>query len=156
MWNHRRHLKVSVPIGGDGARSYSITLTNASHRTLSNIHVRAADALIIQDDHSVTVEKIVVPKDYPDVPLVFFAVPTSDTKLYIGILLASLMSAGASDALVGDLQERYKRAQRVAGKYPAIRWYYRQLCLSLWPLFCAWVKDVSGWERAVEFWRRTL
>lgn len=79
------------------------------------------------------------------------------------------------DALVGDLEERYKKIHKKFGRHRANFWFWVQALRSLWPVLWAWTKRVSlkpvvavigwavakglighdGWLAAlVELWKR--
>jgi len=47
------------------------------------------------------------------------------------------------DALVGDLEERYKLIRKKFGRRHANFWYWTQTALSLRPIIWAWAKKVS-------------
>ena len=53
-----------------------------------------------------------------------------------------LMTAQNCDALVGDLEERYKLIRKKFGRRRANFWYWTQTVMSLWPIAWAWAKKV--------------
>jgi hypothetical protein len=58
------------------------------------------------------------------------------------------------DALVGDLEERYRLIAKKFGRRRANFWYWVQTFISLRPIIWAAAKRVSGLVTMIEAWRR--
>jgi hypothetical protein len=78
--------------------------------------------------------------------------------LNAAFLLYLFYDAKNCDALVGDLEERYKFIRKKFGAHRANFWYWVQVITSVGPI--AWaatkklLKAVSGVAALVEVWRR--
>lgn len=53
-----------------------------------------------------------------------------------------VLDAANCDAIVGDLEERYRIILRKFGKGPADFWYWKQAICSVGPIVLAWVKKL--------------
>lgn len=69
-------------------------------------------------------------------------------------LLYLFMGRQSCDALVGDLEERYKVIRKKFGQRRANVWYWTQVFISLRPIILAWVKKMSGVVALIEAYRR--
>jgi hypothetical protein len=68
------------------------------------------------------------------------------------------VTAENCDALIGDLEERYKLIHKKFGAPKANLWYWTQAIRSVWPIAWAWAKTVgkrlSGLAALIELYRK--
>jgi hypothetical protein len=69
-------------------------------------------------------------------------------------LLYLFISKKDSEAVAGDLEERWRKIKKKFGVRRANFWYWTQVIRSLWPFGLAAVKRVSGLLALIEMWRK--
>ena len=69
-------------------------------------------------------------------------------------LLYLFLSKKDSEAVAGDLEERWRKIKKKFGVRRANFWYWTQVVRSLWPFGVAAAKRVSGLLAVIEAWRK--
>jgi len=67
----------------------------------------------------------------------------ADGRLNAEFLLYLFLDPTNCDAIVGDLEERYRKILGKFGKHRANFWYWTQAIRSVWPIAWAWAKKTT-------------
>ena len=70
--------------------------------------------------------------------------PTPESPINAEFLFYLFMTPGNCDAIVGDLEERYRKTYKKFGRRRANFWYWTQTAMSLASVALEWGKGVAG------------
>lgn len=73
---------------------------------------------------------------------------------FVGFLLRLLSTPKTSDAIIGDLEERFRIQVEEKGRRAASRWFWREVLHSFFSLALDALKRLSALEKLIERYRR--